>query len=578
MNELRKAAVSGRLGKICLWLPVLGLVLSAGCTYYRTYNTLHWAKEAYKQGMNSKRDQERKQRLGGGAQTSRPQDRQSRQVVGGPYFEECAKKCLFFLSQNEESRKTDDALLLMGKAFYELRRYIQAENSLRTLLETQQKSKLRDDAQYYMILVKLSTDDVLQAEFEIERLLDNYPKSKFRPFALYHLGRKRFDMEQSDLALEVFLGIKDNYPKFELKGDVLSYIARISYDLGDFETALTHYELLEKDGKNEVQKREGLIGRARCHSRMEDHEKALEIYQHALETAEFKEDRAEALVGINVEYTFMGRPAEALDGFEKIILENPRTEYSAAAWYELGLLYKGYSDNALLDSIPVDSVELLVFGLNSKTLEPLKSLSQDLLSLHLAERAFGNVRRADSYSPLVEPTLKNIEDVKMLYSIVEQMEASDSTTSRDALARLQFLLAEYYETSGDLENARIGYERLIFEYPNTIWTPKAAMKVGELAAELGDSLRFRQAMELVIANFGETRYADQARRILELPVPERPAGFYHDELAAYSPPRITRKVPEITTTGAPVGGAAPGHETWLQMRRRLWRQRFGRGG
>ena len=564
-------------GKIYGWLLIFGVALSVSCAYYRTYNTLHWAKEAYKQGMTAKRDQEQQQRLQGISQSRAPSEQRGGQVIGAQYFEDCAKKCLFFLSQNQKSRKTDDALLLMGQAFYELRRYIQAENSLKTLLETQQKSKLRDDSQYYLILVMLRTDEVSQAEVEIERLLDEYPKSKFRPLALFHLGEKWFEMEEYGRALEVFIGVKDNYPKFELKGDVLSYIARINFELGDYEPALSYYEQLQEQGKNDPQKREGLIGTARCHSRLERHQKALEIYNNALQTAKFKEDRAEALLGINVEYTFLDRSPEAMEGFEYIITEYPRTEYSAAAWYELGLLYKGYSDSPLLDSIRVDSTELLVFGMNSKTLEPLKQLSQDLLSLSLAEKAFSQVRRDDSYSPLVEPAQNNIEDVKMLYQIVEQMEASDSTTNRDALARLQFLLAEYYETSGQLEMARAGYERLIFEYPKTIWTPKAALNLGRLSAELGDSVRFIQAIELVISNFPDTRYADQARRVLELPVPERPAGFYLDELAAYSPPKITRKVAEVTTPGAAAAGA-PGHETWLQMRRRLWWQRFGAGG
>ncbi|MBN2289100.1 MAG: tetratricopeptide repeat protein [Candidatus Glassbacteria bacterium] len=562
--------------KSCLRLLIFGLAFSTACAYYRTYNSLHWAKEAYKQGITAQRDQEKQMRLKGISQTRAPEEQQSRQVTGEQYFEDCAKKCLFFLSQNQKSRKIDDALLLMGQAFYELRRYIQAENSLKTLLDTQQKSKLRDDAQYYLILVMLSTDDVSQAEVEIERLLDNHPKSKYRPHALYHLGRKRFRMGEYEQALEVFLGLKENYPKFELKGEVLSYICRVSFELGDYEKALAYYEELEKKGNNELQRREGLIGTARCHSRLGDHEKALEIYNQALQSAKFKEDRAEALLGINVEYTFLDRSAEAMNGFEEIIIETPRTEYSAAAWYELGLLYKGYSDNAQLDSIAADSTELLVFGFNTKALEPLVGLSQDLLALRLAERAFTQVRKDDPYSPLVDPAQQNIEDVGMLYQIVEQVEASDSTTSRDALARLQFLLAEYYETSGQLEMARAGYERLIFEYPNTIWTPKATLNLGRLCAGLGDSLRFRQSLELVVSSFPETRYADEARRELGLPVPERPSGFYLDELAAYSPPKITRAVSEEAAAGA--AGAAPGHETWLQMRRRLWWARYGAGG
>jgi TolA-binding protein len=575
--ELRKISLVGKVVKLCRFFLVFGLLFSSACAYYQTYNSLHWAKEAYKQGINTQRDQKKQLMQRGIAQTSAPKSQTGGKVVGEPFFEECAKKCLFFLSQNPKGRRTDDALLLMGKAFFELRRYIQSENSLKTLLETQRKSKLRDDAQYYLIQVLLNRDEVSLAELEIERLLDEYPKSKFRPLAQYHLGEKRFEMGDNELALEVFLGIKENYPKFNLKGEVLSYISQICFLLGDYETALSYYEQLADQGRNDPQKREGLIGTARCHSRLDRHEKALEIYNIALKTASFKEDQAEALLGINVEYTFLDRPEEAMEGFKEIILENRRTEYSAAAWYELGLLYKGYSDNALLDSIRVDSTEMLVFAYDSSRLAPLKELSQDLLSLKLAEQAFAGVRKDDSYSPLVDPALNNIDDVRMLYQIVEQMEASDSSTSRDALARLQFLLAEYYETSGRIEMARAGYERLIFEYPNTIWTPKAMLNMAWLSAELGDSIRYRQSMDLLISNFPDTRYADQVRRELGLAVPERPSGFYLDELAAYSPPRIARKARDMRAAGAAAGGA-PAHETWLQMRRRLYWQRSGAGG
>ena len=143
---------------------IFGLIFTSSCAYYQTYNSLHWAKEAYKQGIKTQQDQRKQMMLSGRGQTRDPRSETSGKVVGEPFFEECAKKCLFFLSQNPKSRRTDDALLLMGKAFFELRRYIQAENSLRTLLETQRKSKLRDDAQYYLIQVLLNRDEVLLAE------------------------------------------------------------------------------------------------------------------------------------------------------------------------------------------------------------------------------------------------------------------------------------------------------------------------------------------------------------------------------------------------------------------------------
>ncbi len=556
--------------------PFLVLALAAilCCTTYRTYNSLHWAKEAYKQGMRTKEDRER-QRKTRNPNLSRSEVR-GVIVPGAQFFEEAARKCLAFLALAPEGRRSDDVLMLMGKAFFELRRFIQAESSLQKLLDTQKKSKFRDDAQYYLILINLEQDDPSLAELGIERLLDEYPKSKYRPLAQFHLGRSYFKLENYERALEVFSSLRNNYPKFELKGEVLSHLARIHFTLEDFEKTLPFYEELYKKGKNNEQKREGIIGMARCKSRLSEHEEALKLYEEALRRAKFDDERAEANLGINVEYTFLNREAEAMQSLEKIIFDNPRTEYSAAAWYELGLIYKDYSQTAGLDSIEVDSIALVIFRLNSKRLEPLEDLSQRLLSYKLAEMAFRSVRRDDPYSLLVEPTDQFIGDVQNLFGIYEQIEASDSTTSRDALARLEFLLAEHTENIGEIELARAGYERVILEYANTIWAPKAAMNIAGTSAQLEDTTRYRQSLELVLDNFPDTRYADRARRMLGFPIPERPPGFYLDELAAFTPPRIRRKEP--AAMGRAVGAEAPGQETWLQMRRRFWWSRFGTSG
>ena len=555
-------------------LLVLATATLLCCTTYRTYNSLHWAKEAYKQGMRAKKDQESKR------QTRNPNysrgELRGVLVPGAQFFEEAARKCLAFLAQAPEGRRSDDALMLMGKAFFELRRFIQAESSLQKLLDTQEKSKFRDDAQYYLIMINLEQDDPSLAELGIERLLDEYPKSKYRPLAQFHLGRTYFELEDHERALEVFNGVRDNYPKFELKGEVLSYLARIYFKLEDLEKALSFYEELYRQGKGNNQKREGIIGMARCKSLMDKHEEALELYGEALSRARFTDERAEASLGIDVEYTYLNRAGEAKEDLGKIIDDNPRSEYSAAAWYELGLIYKDYTETQGLDSIMVDSTALVVFSLNSKRLEPLEGLSQRLLSYKLAEMAFRNVRKDDPYSVFAEPSDRFIEDVQDLFDIYEQIEASDSASSRDALARLEFLLAEHNENTGEIELARAGYERMILEYANTIWTPKAAMNIARTSAILGDSARYRQSLELVMDNFPDTRYADRARLLLGFPIPERPANFYLDELAAYTPPKIIRK--EAGAVGGTGRAGAPGQETWLQMRRRIWWNRSGTSG
>lgn len=555
-------------------MAAVAFMAAAGCTGYRTYNSVYWAKEAYKQGM-AEIERANEQTKGINYAYTRRAER-SITIPGQQYFEEAARKCLAFLAQAPEGRRSDDALILMGKAFFQLRRYIQAESSFRKLLDTQKDSKFRDDAQYYLVLIDLNRGDITLAELGIERLLDNYPKSEYRPLAQFELGRTLFEMGDYERAMEVFTAVHDNYDDFERMGEVLSLIASIHFENTEYESALAIYTELFEEGDNEVQKWEGLIGMARSRSRMGEHESAMELYNHALQRARYEEERAEARLGINVEYTYLDRYQEAKEGFELIIEDVPRSGYSAAAWYELGLLYKDFVEHAdKMDSLVVDSLELIEFQLNTKSMEPLLGLSQRLLSYKLAERAFLAVRREDPNSVFIDAAQEQVADVRDLFSIYEQIEASDSTTNRDALARLEFLLAENHENKEEHDIARARYERVLFEYPNTIWAPKAASNIARVSRVLGDSARSEQALNLLVENFPDTRYADRARRELGLPVPERPANFYLDELAAYTPPRIER-----AATGAgvgPGGRPAPGQETWLQMRRRLYWETHGSG-
>ena len=556
----------------------LSALLFSSCSTYRTFNTMHWAQEAYKQGANQQKEEAKRDAQQGRTSVTGQRDtkqQQPKQVVGATFFEDAAKKCLFYLSQHPDGAKADDAQILMGKSFYELHRYIQAERSLRSLLSTQEKSKFRDDAQYYLVLVNLKQGNIPVAEQEIERLLDNYPKSKYRPFAQFYLGEELYYQNETARALEVFQGVEQNYDDFKLRDQVLSYLARISVETDDYESALKYYNVMADKGHTGDAKREGLNGMGRSLSLLGRHEEAHDIYQKAFAKAKFPEEKAQALLGLNIERTYLESPDKALEGLKNLIVQYPGNEFTASAWFELGLLYKQHRDTPGVDSIRVDSVSLAPFRMDSTKLAAIEPLSQDLLSLSLAEKSFDQVRSAYPQTPLVDASLQEADESARLYSIVEQMEASDSSSSRDALARLQFLMSEYQYTSGRTDLAIMGYERLIFEYPNTIWTPKAAMNLAYLSKETGNDKRYREALDLVIEHFPDTRYADLARLELDMPVPEREEGFYFDELAAYTPPKIERRAGAAGF--GPGGAGAPGHETYLQMRRRLWWSR-GEGG
>ncbi|MEA2063447.1 MAG: hypothetical protein U9P14_07110, partial [Gemmatimonadota bacterium] len=103
--------------------------------------------------MEAKRKQEEQLRNQSISQTRDVSRRGGGQVAGVDYFHTVVAKCDTMLKFNPRSRKRPQALLLMGKARYELRQYLLAEMVMRALLDQYKKHKLSDDAQYYLILI-----------------------------------------------------------------------------------------------------------------------------------------------------------------------------------------------------------------------------------------------------------------------------------------------------------------------------------------------------------------------------------------------------------------------------------------
>ena len=68
-------------------------------------------------------------------------------------------------------------------------------------------------------------------------------------------------------------------------------------------------------------------------------------------------------------------------------------------------------------------------------------------------------------------------------------------TSRDRIAKKAYLTARLYHRQGFLEAAKISYEDLVRNYPDTVWNSDAQAQLGDIARQEGDLRKARYYWE-----------------------------------------------------------------------------------
>jgi len=113
----------------------------------------------------------------------------------------------------------------------------------------------------------------------------------------------------------------------------------------------------------------------------------------------------------------------------------------------------------------------------------------------------------------------------------DYVDAQGKVASAD-VQQARYLIAEFqlYQLK-DLEMALQSFEALVDSFPESPWAPKASYaRAWILEEEYGDTTSSATEYHSIVDSYPDTRYADYARLKLDLELPERPAGFYEDEM------------------------------------------------
>ncbi|MCK5732850.1 MAG: tetratricopeptide repeat protein [Candidatus Latescibacteria bacterium] len=345
---------------------LLFLILLSGCAYY---NTFYNARKAFNEA------EARREASGAAAGSSRRS--------GGGLYDKAIKKASRVLAFYPDSRWVDDSLLLLGKAFYHKEEYEKSVRKFEELEAHFPESDLVEEGRYWRGLALLETGREDEAIAVLGALIA-VEVSPWRGAVLVALGDVASRRSAAEEASGYYRGAIQVSGDKKTKARAYLRLGKEFQALGDYEGALPAFRSAWNLKASSALSYEARMQTGACLEETGDFEGALANYR-LLE----KDDRwiarlADIWLRIAKCTARWGKTELALEEYERIPEEHPRTEQAADALYRIGLIHQKddpdraseYFDRAAKESSSSEGARLA--KLKRADLEQLASFRADL--------------------------------------------------------------------------------------------------------------------------------------------------------------------------------------------------------
>ena len=557
---------------------ILSLFLFS-CTYY---NTFYNAKRSFKEA-------EKKQKsLASGRKST----------AANAKYEEAIKKASKVLTFHPKSKWADDALFLIGRAYYNMGEYAKAERKFKELLASFPKSKFVMECHYYVSLCQYKSGNESDAIQSLKMIVQSSKtEKKKRAEVAFMLGEIYFEREEYDDAISHYQHLVENYKKDTLATIAQARIGESFWLKKDYACAKEAFAQVEKYDPKPDKVFESKFKSGECCYLMENFEEGMNIFTRLAKESKDSEKLPSVKLKIAEGILLSGKTEEAIQEYDNIIKDYPKTEHSAAALYQLGMLHQEeFGDlkkaKEMFDSCKTESPrseiakEALTRSANiSKVEEYQKQLSEEETEKSgralflLAEHYLTQMNQPDSalaeYLVLAEKYPESEYAVKSLYAaawILENIK-HDTTQAEDIYRRIlkdylgsaylkpamEFLKVspdsleidnperEYLEAERmlleyeNVDSALVLYNGIIERFPQSIYAAKSAYALAWITEHYdnpGDST-VALVYQRVIDEFPNSEYADAARiklgRAPKMRIPPPPSPSEEDSLEEQLP-------------------------------------------
>ena len=537
-----------------LTLCVVAAFAMESCVYY---NTFYNAKKKYRQAEDERAKSE-----------ADPENRGLRNTYRS-YYLVAIRKASTILDLHPDSDWVDDSLILMGKAYHWREEHGDAIQKFNELVDNFPDSPHLLEARYWLGLSLWRREDLAEARSALTQVGEG--SGTYAWHARLALAELEFSEGNVNTAIDLFQGLLEGERDESLRARVWRDLGNAHFDRKNLEPSLKAYKnvlLSDPDDFTNFQTRQQI---GRVYELQGNFEAALETYDDISRIKRFKayEPRVR-LMKANV-LTLRDQIDDAVAAYEAIIKQYPRTEHSAEAYYQMGVIdYHTHrnSESAMANlkaarlerggttaAERAGAMEKTLFLLNKVRKQSERDGKRGLTSLFdLAELYLFSLGEIDSAVATYERALTRAEEddpqlaPKALYAIaliqadslkdeeraraaftrlvddypvtpyaVEARVRIDANRSDDILAEARYLEAEALREEGEPVGEAITIlEQITEEYPNSLFAPQALYALGwTYENELDDIEEAASSYETLVERYPSTEFAAQAEKKLK---------------------------------------------------------------
>jgi tetratricopeptide (TPR) repeat protein len=388
------------------------------------------------------------------------------------YYLSAIKKASVVLDLHPESKWVDDSLLLIGKSYYWRGEHAEALEKFEEILDNFPDSELATESFYWKAIALWGNDATSQSREVLERLAS----TKAPVYALQArlaLAELEQAEENYDLAVRNYLRLADGLNDQELETRVWKGLGDTYFLQASYENALNAYTKVLGSSPDDHTSYQSQLQMGAAHELMDNLDAALQTYDTLEKAKRFRLYRPKVQLRIANVYRLTGDVDAALTAYERIVKQNPRTETSAEAYYQIALIEHEVRRNN-----------------------------------ELALELFAKARKERSTS---DAAVKAREMEQTLFQLDKSKKRAEKETKQGTQAL--FNVAEIYLFSlGEVDSALSAYQQVLDRADST-YTPKALYGMGLIYA---DSLNNQEEASRIFGELVEsypiTPYAVDARR------------------------------------------------------------------
>jgi len=489
-------------------LLALCLCLLLGCAYF---NTFYNAKKQFGEAEKAYQDNPPDLEISGSQRE---------------LYEQAIKKASKILVFYPNSKYVDDALFLMGKAYFRMEEFGKSRRKFEELLVNYPKSKFRFEAGYLLGTIHYYMNEPDRARDALTAVIES-KKNSWADDARYVMGEMAFWNGEYRQALKEYSRLPEEYPKSELRADTFFKIGESRFNLEEYQGALEAYQEARRYQFSARQKYQIELRIGECFQKLGRFQEALETFNGLAGSDRYINYLPEIQLRISEVYYLMGDSTRAIERYEDIVRLNEKTKEAAWAYYQLGQIFmedlsdlekaKEYFDKSKAEAPTSEAAQLASLRRNQ-----INKLEEYCLKAAASD----SIRLAEAYFSLGELYLLDLNRPDS--ALVYYRRVLDQNPDSKYAPRSQYASAWITEISlGDTLAGRRLYEELIDRYPFSESAVTARRKLGRPAvqdtADQEAARRFSQAEELLLRE-GDAAGAMVRYESIRTEFPESPYG------------------------------------------------------